>query len=191
MNNIKSKPREIGGYFEMDTNRKFIFYKTSAPKVNTLTKREYVNLPTKNHSMLWHYHPINAGIWPSFEDLRLGYPTNNKPYPCYINLIVTVYGTWVFDGTCKHNTRKPFRNVTNKMYEVWKKFHDFMTTTTQKQGWEPTIVQNGIEQFRYEMFTNFGYRITFIDNGLFRPEMTNKDKYINEIQDYIIYLLTN
>lgn len=187
--NIQKQPREVGGFFEMNSKGKFTFFKTAAPKINTSVRREYVDLPTGSHPLIWHYHPMKVGIWPSFEDLQLGYPTKNKPFPCYVNLILTIYGTWVFDGLCKHNKKQSLYDVENNMYEAWKKFNDFMMIETQKKGWDLMSIKNAIEQFRYELFIHFGYRITFIDNGMFRPEMKNKRKYTKDIKDYILYLI--
>ena len=186
----KHLPREVGGYFEIrGANRTISFVKTVDARRNVSTGREYVDLPSGTHAFLWHYHPLAAGFWPSFEDLMLSFPNTGKPFPCYVNLIVTPYGTWVFDGLCKFEKPNNNRRMIEALFGRWSKFHEFMTKATQLKGWDNAQVQRVVEEFRYDLFKWFGYRITFIDNGLFRRDITHHT-YVREVLDYIRYVTT-
>jgi hypothetical protein len=184
---IRNAPREVGGYFEFRGNR-IVFVKTVDARRNVSTGREYVNLPSSEHAFLWHYHPLVAGFWPSFEDLMLSFPNTGKPFPCYVNLILTPYGTWILDGLCKQVLRDndAQTRTIDALFEVWRGFHDFMTKTTQREGWDNTQVQFAVEAFRYHLFERFGYRLTFVDNGLFRRNLTLRT-YVKDVLDYIRY----
>jgi len=184
---VKGMENEVGGYFEVNKHKdKFDFVVSSNGQTNVSTGREYVELPSGVHSLLWHYHPDKLGIWPSFEDLLISIPSKNKRFECYVNLIVTNLGCWVFDGICQSNEKK---NIDlNQIYQTWYNFHLFMTKETQKKGgWDFEVIRFGIEQFRYEMFTNHGFRITFIDDNIFR---NLRDKqFVSDVVNYLTYVL--
>lgn len=187
----KHLPREVGGYFEIrGANRTISFVKTVDARRNVSTGREYVDLPSGSHAFLWHYHPLAAGFWPSFEDLMLSFPNTGKPFPCYVNLILTPYGTWILDGLCQQQKRNNNNNNTERtidaMFELWRGFHDWMTATTQREGWDTAHVQHAVETFRYQLFERFGYRVTFVDNGLFRRNITHRT-YVREVVEYVRY----
>lgn len=175
---------EIGGYFELTNTNKICFVTSDLGKRNISTGREYVELPTSTHHYIWHYHPVNLGIWPSFEDLLISTPSKNKRFGYYLNIIVTNHGSWVFDGI--QGNKRDF-NV-NDLFKTWNKFHLFMSLETQRRdGWNLPKIQQGIEQFRYELFMQHGFRITFIDNGLFRR--VSILEYIKEVEGFINYII--
>lgn len=182
--------KEVGGYFEFNPDG-VMFLITSSGKRNVSTGREYVNLPTRTHTLLWHFHPLHLGIWPSFEDLMLSVPTTNKPFDSYINLVLTPLGCWIFDGMCCQSNSSANRentNYRNALYDTWLPFHMFMTEATQRVGgWDMDAIRRAIEQFRYNMLTKHQFRITFIDNSLFRS-ISGVDEYVSDVENYIRYI---
>jgi hypothetical protein len=164
------------------------FVITSSGKRNVSSGREYVDLPTSSHKMLWHFHPVRLGMWPSFEDLLLSVPSTNKPFSSYINLVITPFGCWIFDGMCcKSSANRENNQYRSALYDTWFPFHTFMTEATQRVGgWDTDAIRRAVEQFRYEMLTKHQFRITFIDDRLFRS--ISGDEYVSDVENYIRYL---
>ena len=88
---------EIGGFFITQTNFKSQFFKTCSSKYTLKGERKHLILPLRMSNLLWHTHPKMQGFWPSLEDL-FNSIVFKQPFNCYINLIFTIYGTWVITG---------------------------------------------------------------------------------------------
>lgn len=191
LNKIKELDTEVGGYFKITTLKKLSelnFVISDHGKQNVSIGREYVDLPTSKHNYVWHYHPDKLGIWPSFEDLMISVPSNTKRFGYYLNIIVTNHGCWIFDGLFQETKKHISWREQEDMKKTWNEFHIFMTSETQRvDGWILSKIQRGVEQFRYEMMSKHGFRISFIDNGLFRN--VSKTEYIKDVHNYINYTI--
>ena len=98
------------------------------------------------YNLLWHTHPKKQGFWPSFEDL-LSNISYKKNFSCYINLIFTIYGTWVIAGIDNIKNDTEFNNIVNIIYKNYDKFNIYMTSLTQLKVWSMKDALNNINTF--------------------------------------------
>ena len=137
---------EIGGFFIKQKDYRIKFVKTADSKESLEYERKSLNLPTGMYNLLWHTHPKKQGFWPSFEDL-LSNISYKKNFSCYINLIFTIYGTWVIAGIDNIKNDTEFNNIVNIIYKNYDKFNIYMTSLTQLKVWSMKDALNNINTF--------------------------------------------
>jgi len=142
---------EVGGYYKRDQ-----FFQTTNSQTNH-NGRQFVILPIDIKRHVWHFHPREYGMWPSFEDLTLQTTHNVK------SLIFTDIGVWILNIVPKIQQNAHLMHITT---HFWSEFHGFMIQS-HRQLTDNAMIK--IFKTFAKAMQEHGYNLDFVTKREYEP----------------------